>query len=150
VDASAGKQANPASSNSRARVLFKGTPSSGEMTIRRWKLFKAIFGSVLLGRRLGQARLIPLFTDGLLHHSPGYGRKVVVLAGAGWRGYSILFTNRFMSKTELPDRASIELAMLELFADGQIHHDEEIVSSLVKRFELDDQILPLGMDALRR
>jgi hypothetical protein len=40
--------------------------------------------------------------------------------------------------------------MLELFADGQIHHDEEIVSSLVKRFELDDQILPLGMDALRR
>jgi hypothetical protein len=42
-----------------------------------------------------------------------------------------------MNESELPDRPSIERALLELFSDGQVHHDDEIVSSLVKRFKLD-------------
>ena len=36
----------------------------------------------------------------------------------------------------LPDRASIERALLELLGDGKVHDDDDIVASLVKRFGL--------------
>lgn len=43
----------------------------------------------------------------------------------------------------LPNRHSIERALLEILADGHDHRDTEIYPALLKRFELDEEGLPV-------
>src|SRR5947209_4410708 len=42
-----------------------------------------------------------------------------------------------------PDRPAIERALLELLADGNEHHDDEIYPALLKRFDLNEKDLPV-------
>jgi restriction endonuclease Mrr len=48
-----------------------------------------------------------------------------------------------MPDSLMPKRPAIARALLELLADGQVHDDEEICESLIRRFGVDESRLPI-------